>query len=297
VECTGLEEEKICYPPAETIYAPDSGVTSGSRQTLVTGEALRRACELLNRDLKQFPIEQLNGREYVGTYLAKTDKMGAIKKNPVSHVGYGYATQMAVLDPETHRVKTIYAAHDVGRAINPLNVEGQIEGGAVMGAGYALQEHFPLKDGVPQAKYGSLGLFRGHDAPEIVPIIVEKNTHKLALGAIGCGEITSIPTAPAIAGAYYAVDHKLRTSLPLTDTPYEERHCVPYDQLTTCRPYDVVFRPDSCIFCGLCARTCPAQAIQVNRSEKTWAIDRQSCLHCGMCSNQCPKKCLSLFTH
>ena len=120
-------------------------------------------------------------------------------------------------------VKKIVAAHDVGKAVNPLSCEGQIDGGVVMGMGYALTEDYPLKDGIPTAKYGTLGLLRTDKVPDIETMLVEKNKAELAYGAVGIGEITSIPTAPAIAGAYYNMDRKFRTSLPLEDTPYSTK--------------------------------------------------------------------------
>ena len=219
VEQTGLNRQDIVYDAANTVNAPDSGTTSGSRQTLVTGEAARRACELLNKDLAGHTLAELEGREYYGEYLAKTDPLGADVPNPVSHVAYGYATQVCILDGDG-KIQKIVAAHDVGKAVNPLSVEGQIEGGVVMSAGFALTEQYALKDCVPMSKYGTLGLFRAHQAPEVESIIVEKPGLNVACGAIGIGEITSIPTAPAIAGAYYRLDGKYRTSLPLTETPY-----------------------------------------------------------------------------
>ena len=142
--------------------------------------------------------------------------------NPVSHIAYGYATQVCVLD-EDGKLKQIVAAHDVGKAVNPLSVEGQIEGGVVMSMGYALTERYPLEDCKPNVKFGTLGLFRASQIPEIVPIIVEKPGLNVACGAIGIGEITSIPTAPAIAGAYYRYDGKRRTALPLEGTPYSKK--------------------------------------------------------------------------
>ena len=99
----------------------------------------------------------------------------------------------------------LVAAHDVGKAVNPLSCEGQIEGGVVMSMGYALTEQYPIDDTCkPTARYGTLGLFRANQIPpEIQAIVVEKPGLKVAGGAIGIGEITSIPTAPAIADAYY----------------------------------------------------------------------------------------------
>ncbi len=219
---TGLRHEDVIYERSNTYSAPDSGTTSGSRQTLFTGEACRRACEGLKAALEQGGLASLNGREFYGEYLGKTDPMGADVPNPVSHIAYGYATQLCVLD-EDGKLKQIVAAHDVGKAVNPLSVEGQIEGGVVMSMGYALTERYPLEDGRPNVKFGTLGLFRANQIPEIVPIIVEKEGLDVACGAIGIGEITSIPTAPAIADAYYRYDGKRRTSLPLEGTPYSKK--------------------------------------------------------------------------
>ena len=218
----GLTREQIFYDASNTWDAPDSGTTSGSRQTLVTGEACRRACEKMKKDLQGHTLSDLEGREYTGEYLAKTDAMGSDVKNPVSHVAYGYATQVCILN-EDGTVAKIVAAHDVGKAVNPLSVEGQIEGGVVMSYGFALTEKYPIKDCKPTAKYGTLGLPKANRIPEVESIIVEKEGLKVAGGAIGIGEITSIPTAPAIAGAYYSLDGKFRTSLPLADTPYEKK--------------------------------------------------------------------------
>ena len=100
IENTDLTREDIVYEAANTINAPDSGTTSGSRQTLVTGEAMRRACELYNEARKTKSLAELEGEEFYGEYLAKTDKLGADVPNPVSHVAYGYATQVCVLDKD-----------------------------------------------------------------------------------------------------------------------------------------------------------------------------------------------------
>ena len=141
-------------------------------------------------------------------------------ENPVSHVAYGYATQVCVLN-EDGTIKEIDAAHFVGKAINPLNCEGQIEGGVAMALGFTLTEHYPLYDCIPGARFGTLGLFRAHQMPQINSILVEKRGQDMACGAIGIGEITTIPTAPAVAGAYFALDGEMRCSLPLMKTPYE----------------------------------------------------------------------------
>ena len=227
VTCTGLRRGDVVYERSNTWIAPDSGDTSGSRQTLVTGEAARRACAKLKAELDSGKtLAQLAGQEFYGEYLAKTDPLGADVPNPVSHVAYGYATQMCILDRETGKIKKMVAAHDVGKAVNPLSIEGQIEGGVVMSMGYALTEQYPIDENCkPTAKYGTLGLFRANQLPEqeIEAIVVEKPGLDVAGGAIGIGEITSIPTAPAIADAYYRLDGERRLELPLTNTPYARK--------------------------------------------------------------------------
>lgn len=218
-ETVPITVDKIVYHAPNTSMAPDSGTTSGSRQTLITGEAARRACIKLKEELKDSTLEELEGKEYSAEYLAKTDKMGTDVPNPVSHVAYGYATHVCILK-EDGTVDKIVAVHDVGKAVNPKSVEGQIEGGVVMGLGYALTEKYPLNRCKPTGKFGTLGLFRADKTPNVESIIVEKPGIEYAYGAIGIGEITSIPTAPAVQNAYYNRDGIFRESLPLKDTPY-----------------------------------------------------------------------------
>ena len=222
---TDIKREDIVYERSNTWISPDSGTTSGSRQTLVTGEACRRACEKLMEDKRAGKtVEEMIGKVYYAEYLAKTDPLGADVPNPVSHVAYGYATQVCILDSKTGKLEEIVAAHDVGKAVNPLSCEGQIEGGVVMSMGFALREKYPIDENCkPIEKYGSLGLFRSHEIPKIDAIVVDKPGLKVACGAIGIGEITSIPTAPAIADAYFRRDGVRRYSLPLSGTPYERK--------------------------------------------------------------------------
>ena len=111
-----MRQEDIVYERSNTWISPDSGTTSGSRQTLVTGEACRRACEKLMEDRRAGKeLKDMKGIVYYGEYLAKTDPLGANVPNPVSHVAYGYATQMCVVDPKTGKLDQIVAAHDVGK--------------------------------------------------------------------------------------------------------------------------------------------------------------------------------------
>lgn len=216
-----ITPDKVVYEAPDTRRTPDSGTTTASRQTTFTGEAVRVTALKVKEALNGRTLDALNGQEFYGEFSGVTDKMGSDKKNPVSHVAYGFATQVVILD-ENGELKKVVAAHDVGKAINPKNVEGQIEGGVVMGLGYALTEDYPLKNSVPTAKFGTLGLLRATAVPEIKAMVIEKNTNDLSYGAKGVGEITCIPTAPAVQGAYYKFDGVFRTKLPLENTFYKK---------------------------------------------------------------------------
>ena len=223
-QTTGLPRLLLRNMGANSEVAPDSGTTSGSRQTLITGEAVRMAAVDLKKDMDEVngDLSKLEGKEYFAEFFDPTDKLGSDKPNPKSHVAYGFATHVVILDDEG-KVKEVYAAHDSGKVVNPTSIQGQIEGGVLMGLGYALTEDFPLKDCVPQAKYGTLGLMRANQIPDIHAIYVEKDELlPFAYGAKGIGEIATIPTAPAVQGAYYAKDHILRTSLPMENTFYKK---------------------------------------------------------------------------
>ena len=218
-EATGLPRTAICIHAPDTMVTPNSGTSTASRQTLVTGEAARRAGDALREDLRGHSLAELEGNEYYREYDCVTDPMTSDKPNRVSHVAYGYATQVVILG-EDGRVQKVVAAHDVGKAVNPNGVEGQIEGGVTMGLGFALTEEFRVESGAPAVTLGTLGLMRSTQVPEIERHIIEKNTAALAYGAKGIGEIVMIPTAPAVASAYFQRDGKLRNSLPLKETPY-----------------------------------------------------------------------------
>ena len=221
-ETTGIDPSLIVHERADTAITPDSGTTTASRQTLFAGEATRKAAELLKEALKTKTLAELEGELFEGVYSGVTDKMGSDKKNPVSHVAYGYGVQVAIMD-ETKKVTKIVAVHDVGRVVNPKACSGQIEGGVAMGLGYGITEDFVMEDGYVKTKYGTLGLLRATQVPEIEVIMIEKNDpNGLAYGAKGIGEICSVPTAPAVAHAAYRVDGERRFSLPIVHTAYKK---------------------------------------------------------------------------
>ena len=224
-ETTGLRKDQIRNMGCNSELAPDSGTTSGSRQTLISGEAIRMASVDLLAALQEAggDMSQLEGREFFAEFFDPTDKLGADVPNPKSHIAYGFATHVVILD-DNGQVKEVYASHDSGRVVNPISIQGQIEGGVLMGLGYALTEDFPLKDCVPQVKFGTLGLMRSTQIPDIHAIYVEKEELlPFAYGAKGIGEIATIPTAPAVQGAYYAMDGVLRTKLPMDNTYYSKK--------------------------------------------------------------------------
>ena len=222
-EATGLKPSQVVHVTPNTALTPDSGTSTASRQTVFTGEATRRAAMQLKESLDDVgELERLDGRYFYAEYFGKTDPMGSDKPNPVSHVAYGYATQVVILDEEG-KVKKVVAAHDAGTVINPKSAEGQIEGGVVMGLGYGLTEDFPMDNGYPVLNYGRLGLMRATDVPEIeVKFVKSDKVSKLAYGAKGIGEICSVPTAPACQHAYYRYDGQFRTKLPLEHTKYKK---------------------------------------------------------------------------
>ena len=138
---------------------------------------------------------------------------------PVTHLAYAWATQVVILDDEGRLAKVI-AAHDVGRAINPTLVEGQIEGGVHMGLGQALSEEFVVENGVPVTEtLKSLHIIPPTGMPEVECILVEEPQPEGPYGAKGVGEAALVPTAAAVAGALHAFDGIRRTRLPMKDSP------------------------------------------------------------------------------
>jgi len=222
-ETVDITPDRIVFELPDTARTPDSGTSTGSRQTLLTGEAVRRAAEQLRDALAEVDsLDRLEGREFFGEFSPPTDAMGTNKPNPVSHVAYSYGAQLVVLD-DKGEVEKVIAAFDVGTVVNQQAAEGQIEGGVVMGLGYALTEELIVEGGYPKSRFGQLGLLRSNKTPEIeVRFVRSPGLVPFAYGAKGIGEICLVPTAPACAQAYYNRDGKRRYSLPLKDTYYKQ---------------------------------------------------------------------------
>ncbi|MCL2856456.1 MAG: selenium-dependent xanthine dehydrogenase [Oscillospiraceae bacterium] len=232
-ETLGVSPSLLVIEPPDTARAPNSGTTTASRQTTFTGEAAVVTAKALRDELDKVcasgktleeALKALEGREFYGEFGPPTDPMGCDKPNPVSHVAYSYAVQVVELD-EVGKMTRVTAAYDAGTLVNPKAAEGQVEGGILMGLGYALTENYPLEGGYPQAKFGTLGLFRAPETPQMDVIFVQREGGALpaAYGAKGLGELATIPTAPAVQGAYYKLDGVLRTKLPMEGTYYRKK--------------------------------------------------------------------------
>ena len=187
------------------------GQTTGSRGTLMGAGAVRDAC----RAAKAAGCAP--GVDHLGEYRVDwTHHLGEVEE-PTIHSAFGYAAQMVVMDKETCAIERVVAAHDVGRAVNPMLCKGQIEGAVHMGLGYALAEEFPADERGFPTKWTlrSLGILRAKDVPPIEVILVEVPQPRSPYGIKGVGEIGLVPTAGAVAAALAAVDGRWRTSLPM----------------------------------------------------------------------------------
>ncbi|MDJ0954096.1 MAG: molybdopterin-dependent oxidoreductase [Acidimicrobiia bacterium] len=188
-----------------------AGQTTGSRGTLMAAGGVADACRVANEN------DQKPGVDYYGEY--RVDWTNALEdevENPILHSAFGYACQLVIADKETGAIEKVVAAHDVGRAVNPMLAEGQIEGAVHMGLGYALTEEFPTDENARPTNWTlrSLGILRAKDMPEVETILVEVPQPRAPYGVKGVGEIGLVPTAGAVAGAFFEVDGKRRTQVP-----------------------------------------------------------------------------------
>lgn len=199
----------------------DCGQTTASRATVLAGHAVRDAAQKLNEELSAGKsLCDLIGRKFYGLWACPpTDPLDSPKPEPNTHLTYGWATQVVILDKDGGLLNVI-AAHDVGRVINPLQLQGQMEGAIHMGLGYALTEEFRMKEGyIETAKMKDYRILRAHHMPEVATLFIEVPDPETPYGARGVGEIGLVPTAAAVAGALYAFDGIRRNRLPMNDSP------------------------------------------------------------------------------
>jgi len=223
VEATGLQPEQFRVS-TDTSLQLNCGQTTASRGTVLAGNAIAEAGKTLKAALDSGQtLANLAGQvfhgEWIYDYTSKLGKDLDKPGGPKTHLTYGFATQVAILDDDGRLTKLI-AAHDVGRVINPVQLRGQMYGSLHMGIGYALTEDFEVEEGqILAKKINDCGVLRAHQMPEMELIFVEEEDPECPFGARGVGEIGLVPTAPAIAGAVYRFDGQVRRSLPLRDSP------------------------------------------------------------------------------
>jgi CO/xanthine dehydrogenase Mo-binding subunit/aerobic-type carbon monoxide dehydrogenase small subunit (CoxS/CutS family) len=244
----GIPLERVNVLLSDTDLTPDGGPTTASRQTFVAGNAVLHAARHLRQaaaataaehfDCPPEEVRFVEGLAQVGDRRVPLGTlagwMRAEGRQPLSvfeywapetrplgsggdiHFAYAFAAQAAEVevDLETGEVSVlqVVAAHDVGRALNPLGLQGQVEGGVMMGIGNALTEEFIVDEGVVYtdrlARYRMPSILQ---TPDITSIIVEHPVLSGPYGAKGVGEIVSIPTTPAITNAiYYACGVRVR---------------------------------------------------------------------------------------
>ncbi|MER9212447.1 molybdopterin-dependent oxidoreductase [Mesorhizobium sp. M0663] len=250
-DALGLPLEKLRLKGADTAITPDAGKTSASRQTFVTGKAAEKAGRALRDEILRFANvsekaaialdgTSLSIREGEATRRIDLSSLTADADGFVFHAEesydpptlpldakgqgkpyavYGYGAQIAELEVDlrlgTVKLIKITAAHDVGKAINPLLAEGQIEGGIAQGIGMALMEEFipGRTENLHDYLIPTIG-----DVPPIETILIEVPDPEGPFGAKGLGEHVLIPTAPAILNAIRHATGVLVTKIPATPT-------------------------------------------------------------------------------
>ena len=189
------------------------GQTTGSRGTLMTAGSVAAACQVA------LAANCEVGVDHHGEYVVDwTHHLGDPEHpNPTIHSCFSYAAQLVEIDHASGAIDRVLAVHDVGKAVNPTLVEGQIEGSVHMGLGYALTEDFPSdKTGMPAVEtLRQLGILRAKDIPKIDVKMVEVPQPRSPYGIKGVGEIGLVPTAPAVAAALYDFDGERRRTLPM----------------------------------------------------------------------------------
>ncbi len=215
----GVEPERIDVI-VDTTRALGFGQTTGSRGTLMASGSVKAACDAAITSGLVADVDHYG--EYVVDW---TQQLGdRDHANPIIHAAFGYAAQLVIADAETAKIEKFVAIHDVGKAMNPVLCEGQIEGAVHMGLGYALTEDFPADElGQPtNMTLRSLGILRAKDVPTIEVELVEVPQPRSPYGVKGVGEIGLVPTAGAVAAMLHSVDGEWRTTLPLKPRSVDE---------------------------------------------------------------------------
>lgn len=200
----------------ELVYEEGHFIDQRAEESLITYEQLAAQ---RSEDL-QAEYRFVEGKREKGIFPVR---VGGKQKPPEDfyYTSYAYATQVAIVDVDEGSgrvtVRHIIAAHDVGRAINPRNIEGQIEGSCLMGMGTALTESFLVEEGwYLTDSLAKCGLTNIRKAPDITVLIIEDEEPAGPFGAKGIAEVAAVPTAPAVLNAIYDAVGVRITELPAT---------------------------------------------------------------------------------
>lgn len=207
-EASGTLPERVVFVPPDTASTPDGGSNSASRQTYVTGKAILLAGRNLRKKIESGERGQVSVQHHYYTQPLRPTTPYGSNGQCIPHQSYGYVTNIVdlLINPATGEVEIqrVISAQDVGKAINPQIVLGQLSGGVVMGQGFALLEDFILDQG--RIKTPSLSTYMiptVQDIPShLFPILIESIPEPEGpFGAKGLGEMTMIGVAPAILNA------------------------------------------------------------------------------------------------
>lgn len=214
-DALGVDIGKVHLALVDTAAVPNAGSSSASRHVYMSGNAVLRACREALAKRRQALHQEAGESRVSATYTFHgRESVATTFYDPLTgacepHISYSYGTQIALVevDMETGqvRVRKLWAATDVGRAVNPQMIYGQVAGGVHMGVGYALTEHYVQQHGRPRTRsFTQYHIPTVYDMPdEFVNIIVEVPDPTGPYGAKGVGETPTLPTAPAILNAIH----------------------------------------------------------------------------------------------
>jgi CO/xanthine dehydrogenase Mo-binding subunit len=219
-ESLGIPFEKVELHLSDTASSRSSGSVSASRMTFMSGNSILGAAREV---LKKWERGDRPAREDYTYYAEKTTNLDPVDGHCTPNVAYGYVAEavLAEVNSQTGQVtlKKVICVDDVGKAINPQLVQGQIEGAVVQASGYLLTENWKQKDGKVLTKELSTYLIPTIlDIPEETKsVILEYPEPRGPYGARGMGEMPFLPFAPAVIDAVYQATGKRFYSFPLTD--------------------------------------------------------------------------------
>jgi CO/xanthine dehydrogenase Mo-binding subunit len=212
-----LDVDDVIVAPADTTIA-SAGSTSASRQTMMSGGAVERACRAARAELESragggpvdiaaltatVPVDVTEVYHHRLTHPLDADGQGD------AHVSFACAAHRAVVDvdPELGLVRVVHVstAQDVGRVLNPIQVTGQIEGGIAQGVGLAVMEELVLEGGrVRNSSFTDYLIPTALDMPTVDATVIEEPEPDAPFGAKGVGEPPTISSTPAVVAAIRA---------------------------------------------------------------------------------------------